>query len=293
MVELLTEYHDEACDLLVALHAVKSAPSVERFARRHPDRPRIVVITGTDLHPPDPVLGDNMPYRIARRSAELADRVVFLREPDVLELAWLLDEPAWSKYRVIYQAAEPPAVRRVPRADVFEVCVLGHLRAVKDPFRTAHAAKRLPADSRLRVHHVGAALSPDMEAAARDEMRTNPRYVWHGERPREEALGLLSECRLLVMTSVSEGGPSAVSEALACGVPVVSTRIPGVVGLLGADYPGYFPVGDSEALAALLHRCETDDGFYRELVAACAECRPLISPEREAHAWAKLFTELG
>jgi glycosyltransferase involved in cell wall biosynthesis len=144
----------------------------------------------------------------------------------------------------------------------------------------------------VRVLQIGAALSPELEAAARAEQASNPRYRWLGELPRPEALYWLSGCRLLAMTSFSEGGPNAVSEALACGVPVVSTRIPGVAGLLGDGYPGYYPVGDTAALAALLHRCETDAAFYDQLTAWCDQRRALIAPAREAAGWRELLDEL-
>jgi putative glycosyltransferase (TIGR04348 family) len=290
---VLTEYRDEDWETLVALHAVKSAPSVGRFAARHPGRPVVVAITGTDIHR-DPSAADYARLRaVARRTAEVADRVVFLREPTPAELGWLLDESAWPRCRVIYQSAEPPLFRRQSRAGKFEVCVLGHLRAVKDPFRAAEASRLLPPESRVRVLHVGAALAPEMETRAWQELAGNLRYRWYGELPRDDALHLLSGCRLLAMTSVSEGGPSAVSEALACGVPVVSTRISGVVGLLGDGYPGYFPVGDTPELARLMWRCETAPAFYDELKAWCDGRRHLIEPAREAESWLALLNELG
>lgn len=277
----------------MALHAVKSAPSVERFAARCPGRPVVVAITGTDIHlDPSAEQYDRL-QAVARRTAAAADRVVFLREPAPLELGWLLDEEVWPKYRVIYQSAEPPAVRRESLAGVFEVCVLGHLRPVKDPFRAAEAARLLPSESRVRVLHIGATLTTEMEDQARREQAENPRYRWYGELPRDEAMTLLSGCRLLAMTSVSEGGPSAVSEALACGVPVVSTRISGVVGLLGDEYPGYFPIGDTLELARLFWRCETTPAFYAALAAWCDGRRHLIEPGREAGSWRLLLGELS
>jgi glycosyltransferase involved in cell wall biosynthesis len=78
------------------------------------------------------------------------------------------------------------------------------------------------------------------------------RYGWRGAVPRTEALAVLARSRLLALTSLQEGGANVVSEALAAGVPIVSSAIPGSIGLLGADYPGYFPVGDTEALATVL-----------------------------------------
>ena len=142
---------------------------------------------------------------------------------------------------------------------------MGHLRPVKDPFRTAQAARLLPADSRIRVLHLGGALSEDMAEQARAEAADNPRYRWFGEQPRGKAQRILSRCRLLSLTSQLEGGANVISEALAVGVPVVSSRIAGSIGLLGADYPGYFPFADTRALADLLHRAETDTEFYNGL----------------------------
>lgn len=96
----------------------------------------------------------------------------------------------------------------------------------------------------------------------------------------------------MVLTSRAEGGANALSEALAASVPVVSSRIPGSVGILGEDYQGYFRVGRADELAALLHRAEQDADFLGRLQAACAALRPLVSPARERQAWADLLAAL-
>jgi putative glycosyltransferase (TIGR04348 family) len=281
-VAVIQEYAGRPCELLIALHAGRSAPSVARFRREHPDRPLVLALTGTDLY------GDIHTSPDAQRSLELATRLVLLQPEGVAELP----EALRSRARVIFQSVVPPRRRRAPRADVFEVCVLGHLRPVKDPLRAARAARLLPATSRLRVVHLGAALSADMADQAQAEMAANPRYRWLGERPRGRALYVLSGCRLLALTSRLEGGANAVSEALAVGVPVVSSRIAGSVGLLGADYPGYFPYGDTRALAALLLRAETDTAFYDDLRARCKRLRGLTDPARERKSWEQLLAEL-
>jgi glycosyltransferase involved in cell wall biosynthesis len=96
---------------------------------------------------------------------------------------------------------------------------------------------------------------------AEAEMKANPRYLWRGDRPRADVRRLLGRARAMVLSSLSEGGANVISEAVAAGVPVLASRIDGSVGLLGRDYPGYFPVGDTGALARLLHRIETDPDF--------------------------------
>ena len=139
--------------------------------------------------------------------------------------------------------------------------MIGYLRAEKDPFRTALAARLLPDASRVRVTHVGKARGEEFAEQARTHTEDNPRYRWLGELPRWRVRRLLSRARLLVQSSIMEGGANAVSEALAAGVPVIASDVPGNVGVLGQDYPGYYPVGDEEALARLLERAEAEAGF--------------------------------
>ena len=89
-----------------------------------------------------------------------------------------------------------------------------------------------------------------------------------------------------------QGGANAVSEALARGVPVLASRIPGNVGLLGGRYPGYFPTGNTHRLASLLRRAEGDSAFLDRLRAACTVRRPLFEPARERRAWRRLLSRL-
>lgn len=276
------EYDGERHDLLVALHALRSFPSLQRYRSVYPDAPLVLALTGTDLY------GAIHTHARARRALELATRLIVLQPLGVAELP----EQVRDKARVIYQSVPHPRVRFVPLSDSFDVCVLGHLRPVKDPFRTALAARRLPATSRLRVLHLGAALSDAMAQRAIREATVNPRYRWLGEVPRWQALRVLARCRLLVLTSKLEGGANVISEALAASVPVVSSRIAGSVGLLGADYPGYFPVGDTEALTRLLQQAERDADFYRTLYDWCAHLRPLVDPAAERRSWENLLAEL-
>ena len=104
---------------------------------------------------------------------------------------------------------------------------------------------------------------------------------------------LLSRAHLLVQSSVIEGGANAVAEALAAGVPVIASRIAGNVGMLGKDYPGYYPLGDEKALALLLEQTETNTGFREWLKARCTARRPLTLPEREREALGDLLEEVG
>jgi glycosyltransferase involved in cell wall biosynthesis len=96
----------------------------------------------------------------------------------------------------------------------------------------------------------------------------------------------------MVLSSRSEGGAHVISEAVVAGVPILASRMEGNVGLLGGDYPGYFPVGDSKALARLLRRIETDPKFVGRLKRCIARRASAFRPERELAAWRKLLGEL-
>jgi putative glycosyltransferase (TIGR04348 family) len=282
-VEVLEQYDAEPADALIVLHAGRSAESVRRFRDRYPNRPILLAVTGTDIY------GNEFDPAIVARSLEVADRIIVLQPRTADDLP----ESIRPKVRVIYQSAEPPTRREAPRAGVFEVAVVGHLRPVKDPFRTAEAVRLLPPSSATRIVQMGKALSPEMAEQARNEAETNSRYEWLGDLPHDEALAVMSRCALLAVTSLSEGGPAVIAEAIVAGVPVIATRVSGCVGMLGDDYPGLFAPGDTAGLAVLLDRCERDAGFYASLRAACDRRRPIFSPETERANWRAVLAELG
>jgi putative glycosyltransferase (TIGR04348 family) len=282
-VEVSVEYGGEPADLMIALHAWRSAGAIARFAERYPGRPLVVALTGTDAY--RFIHTDSGP---TLRSIALADRLVGLHE----RIADTVPPEHRGKVRVIYQSARP-GLARDPARRAFLVCVAGHLREEKDPLRPAYAVRDLPAASRIRVEHFGSAHGPEWAAAATAEVAANARYRWHGEVPHGRLRRAYARAQVLALPSRMEGGANVISEAVAAGLPVIASRIPGSVGLLGEDYPGYYPVEDTAALRELLLRSEADPAFYGRLAAACAARRALFMPERERAGWASVLAELA
>ncbi len=266
---------------MVAVHAWRSAAAIRRFKSTYPDRPLVVQLSGTDIY--EYMKSDPVP---TLRSMELADRLVALNE-----LAWrVVPERLRSRLCVIHQSAQPVPSRPSRRAVV--ASVIGHLRDVKDPLRAAESARLLPSDSRVRIEQVGRAYTPRWKARACAEMAVNPRYIWHDDVSAAAVRRLLTRSHAMVISSLSEGGANVVSEAAVAGVPILASRVDGNVGLLGKDYPGYFKVGDTRALARLLQRIEKEPAFSKELRKALRRRAPLFRLPREIAAWRRLLARL-
>jgi len=264
-VSVSTEETSSAADLMLALHARRSHASIRSFAI---GKPLVVALTGTDIY------RDMRTSKEAQESLELAHRLVVLQPKAAEELAARLRK----KVRVVVQSSAT-LLRHRPVAKSFRVCVIGHLREEKDPLRTLSALKFIPAGVPLEVVHLGAALDRELVPRTND-----PRYRWLGSVPHAQALRWLASSHVMVISSRMEGGANVVCEALRIGVPVLASRIPGNVGLLGAGYRGYFPVEDQRALARLVTRAAVDRAFYGTLKSQIAKLRPMVAPRAEARA---------
>ena len=153
-VDVAQSYRAEACDLLIALHARKSAKAIRKACLA--SCKSVLMLTGTDIYNPYDK-GD-----VVWNSMKAATRLVVLQS----EAITALPAAFRSKVNVIYQSAVATKSKPTPLKSVFEIGIVGHLRPVKDPFRAAIAARQLPEESRIRIYHLGAALSDSMRRSA-------------------------------------------------------------------------------------------------------------------------------
>jgi putative glycosyltransferase (TIGR04348 family) len=259
---------DAIPDLLIALHARRSAAALAAFNDAHPGRPALLVLTGTDLY------RDIHDDASAQASLTRAHALVVLQPRGLDELP----QPLRAKAHVIYQSAPRlrPARAHVP----LDVAMIGHLRAEKDP-QTFMDAARLVHTPGVRLLHIGAALDPDLGRLAQATQAAAPAYRWLGALPHMATRRRLRRCHAMVIASRMEGGANVIIEAVTSGVPVLASRISGNVGMLGEDYAGYFAPGDAQALARLVERSATDPRFIVRLRRQCAARAALFAPAAE------------
>ena len=283
-VDVSLDDDGQGADMMVAVHAWRSAASIEAFAMAHPDRPLVVLLAGTDIygfqhsHPKETL-------------ASLDHATAILCLHDLVYRA--IPKRFNKKLHVVYQSSPPLPKPRDPSHRYFEVCVVGHLREEKDSLRTAYAARLMPETSRLRVVHLGQAHTKDWARDARAEMKQNPRYDWRDEVPGWQVRRQFGRSHAMAISSVMEGGANVVSEAITAGLPVLASNIDGNIGLLGKDYGGYYKVKDEQSLADLLHRAETDPAFLKGLGIQIRKLQSKFKPSLEVTAWRKLLKELN
>jgi len=279
-VEIARDWSGMACDAMIALHARRSAEAIAQLRAARSDCPIALVLTGTDVY------RDLEENKAARHSLECASQLVVL-QPDALDR---LGPAERQKSRVILQSAI--RLRRGAAARSFNLVAAGHLRDEKDPLTLMNAARRLPAATPIRIVHIGDALAPELGEAARRTMAECPHYRWVGGLPPDATRRWIARSRALVHMSRMEGGAQVVIEAVRSGVPVLASRIGGNLGLLGADYEGYFPAGDDPALAALMERFAAEPAFAQRLAAQCALREPLFTPAAERACVRRLLCDL-
>lgn len=267
---------------MLALHARRSAPSVAAWAQAYPGRGLAVVLTGTDLYQ------DILTDASAQASLQLAQRLVVLQECAPQSLP----APLHARTRVIFQSTTTrKMVDKSPRR--LRAVMVGHLRDEKSPRTLMDAAHALAPTDNIRIDHIGSAMTPLWQAQAQATAQSCPHYHWWGALAHEQTRRRIQRAHVLVHTSRMEGGAHVVMEAVCSGTPVLASRVPGNVGMLGADYAGYFDWNDSAALVALLRRCRNPhDPLLAQLQKQCAARAPLFAAPAERASLLQLLQQL-
>ena len=112
-VSLTTSWSGEPVDVLVALHARRSADTVRAYRCAHPRRLVVLALTGTDLY------ADLAVSLEAQESVQAADALVVLQD----KAYDVLDPGLHPRVHVIHQSVVPPA-RSAPPGPHLEVLLL-------------------------------------------------------------------------------------------------------------------------------------------------------------------------
>lgn len=275
-------------DLMIALHARRSAPAIQHWRQVHPHRPLIVALTGTDLYK------DIQNNEAAQTSLVLADRLVVLQDQGIVSLP----KEHQAKTHCIFQSTSSwkPANKTNKKC---RAVMVGHLRAEKSPQTYFEAARALSNHSDIQFDHIGDGLDASLLQEALELDDQLPHYRYLGPLSYAQTRRRIRDAHVLIHPSQMEGGAHVVMEAVCSGTPVLASRIAGNIGMLGQTYEGYFEWGQVDQLCELLKRCRNSQlqtnhtpRLLEDLTKQCNERAYLFSLTHEQHSLMDLLNEL-
>ena len=151
----------------------------------------------------------------------------------------------------------------------YDVIYLGRLTYPKHPERLIQIAKRLKLKNpNFKMAVIGDGdLAENVKELIRTEQLENNVFCLGFMR---NAYKLLSQSKLMLMTSRFEGTPMVALEALCLGVPIVSTKTDGMVDLIVNGKNGFLYDTDEEAVK-YINQILTDNDMLKKMKQQCVE----------------------
>jgi glycosyltransferase involved in cell wall biosynthesis len=228
-------------------------------------------------------------YRPMRRLYPQADGIIAVSRgvaDDVVRITGL--DP--SRVHVIRNPVITPDLHDLAREDAPHAWLtdggdpvilgMGRLTRQKDFPTLLRAFAMMHEDIPARLVILGDGAERDMLLGLAGELGVTRRVLLPGFQPNPYAW--LGRARLFVLSSAWEGSPNALTEALALGVPVVSTDCrsgPREI-LQDGRFGTLVPVGDATALAQAMKQALTSTDSPRALFRAVEEYRAEVSVAR-------------
>ena len=249
---------------LIQSHAVKSHFLV-RAAGLHRVAPWVAFHHGYTW----PDLRARVYNRLDRWSLRAAKRVLTVSEPFRRELIGRGVAP--ERIEVIHNAIDPQWGQRTGRDITPEkrmILIVGRLSSEKDHGTLLEAMRNLQANAHLLIVGDGPE-RPRIEAAIR-ALGLEGSVTLTGQVPSAEPYyGIADVC---VLSSLSEGSPNALLEAMAAGVPVVATAVGGVPEMVThGESALLIQPGDCQAMTSAIAALLSDADLARKLAARARE----------------------
>jgi glycosyltransferase involved in cell wall biosynthesis len=257
-----------------------------REIRRIVDRiqPDVVHLEGTaELYrgpfPPSVLTIHGIPYRDAVHGTGFARRLLqplllrlsfeesIRKHRNVIVINQMVRKELGERKNIVFHDIPNPVedgffeIERHPVAGrVLYVGVLNRRKNITGLIESAALARKSCPGLELRL--AGPFLD-DYESTIRDAvestcMQEATRFL--GSLSRAEVIDELASCSCFALASLQESAPMAIAEAMAAGVPVVSSLVGGIGTMIDHGITGLTsPVGDANAFAANLEAILTDD----------------------------------
>ena len=209
------------------------------------------------------------------------------------QLCMLSSSENWCKYDIVRCGVEPSvfSLRRSPENAVPVILCVGRLVAAKGQAVLLEASGVLMKAGVVHQLRIVGTGPDEQKLRNRVESQGWSHVTMTGAMGQDGVRNEYVEADLFVLASFAEGVPVVLMEAMACGVPVISTRIAGIPELVEDGKNGILVApGDVDGLAAAM-RLLIESAEMRRLLGAAA--REKVAREydlsRNGEAMAELF----
>ncbi|MCL4875509.1 MAG: glycosyltransferase [Anaerolineae bacterium] len=221
-----------------------------------------------------------------------------------IDIITIFDETARQKF--INLGFDPHRIFVVPHAidmqrytrreglpQDIDVIYTGHLWPLKEIWRTVTAWKTVlehHPDARLALVGDGSARA-DLENLARDlGVSENVTFVGWSDDP----VSWLSRARIFVNVSNQEGVPTAMLEAMACGLVPIVTAVGGVPSVIQDGVNGYLleNPADPALIARRILHLMNDQATFERLRDEALKIRDFYGYQAVSQAWGAVFQQL-
>ena len=167
-----------------------------------------------------------------------------------------------KKSTVLYNMIDSNELRKKAEQDHstydYDIVYVGRLSYQKDPERLMGVLhKTIQRNTNVKAAVVGTGEYEEYisEYIARHELKNNISYLGYSNNP----LKIISDARVMIMTSRFEGTPMVALEAQCLGVPVVSTPVDGMKAVIKDGYNGYLSDDNDELIDKLINIIEDEN----------------------------------
>ena len=176
-----------------------------------------------------------------------------------------------------------------PTRDSLRMLFVGRFQEQKNlEFLLHQLVRRRPGT--FELHLVGdGPLAPRLRALA-DRLGLSTAIIWHGWLRRADLLAIYQSADCLVNPSLYEGLSNVVLEAMACGLPVIASNVPGNDALVLHGETGFlFDLNDPAGLASAMMQLQNAETRLRMGQSARARALQFFSWKTVALQYMELF----
>jgi glycosyltransferase involved in cell wall biosynthesis len=158
-----------------------------------------------------------------------------------------------------------PAKKTQAHRPTTDIIFVGSL-IVRKGLHDLMAALAAPQFDKVTLTVIGDGVYADELLKIANSLNINDKIKWMGSVPQDQTAQLMREADLLCLPSYMEGRPNVVNEAMASGIPVITTRIGGIPDMLVEGETAFLTTpGDVDELRKYLTILVNDPDFRKKM----------------------------